>query len=349
MRELVSLGLDVGAFGLSTGLEYDPGSRAGIEELAAIAGPVAAAGGVVTSHLRSEDADRVEAALEELIEQGRRSGARVHVAHIKVVLGRDTALADRLLEAITTARATGVEVSADIYPYTASFTGLSILFPDWARPPADYATVVRQRRQELAGYLRDRVGSRNGPGATLFGTGPFAGRTLAEVATDRGAPFEEVLIDLGPGGGSAAYFVMDDAVMRRLLLDPRVVISSDGSPSMLHPRGHGSFAAVVRRFVVEERALSLEEAVHRMSGATAAIYRLDDPSVSDPPRGRIREGWAADLVAFSPDDVRDTADFEHPHRLATGFRAVWVNGRRAWSADGPVPDAGAGTALRARR
>jgi len=349
MRDLVTLGLDAGAFGLSTGLEYDPGSRAGIEELAAIAGPVAAADGVVTSHLRSEDADRVKGSLEELIEQGRRSGARVHVAHIKVVLGRDTALADRLLQAITEAGATGVEVSADIYPYTASFTGLSILFPEWARPPADYAAVARQRRPELAAYLRDRVESRNGPGAMRFGTAPFAGRTLAEVAAERGQPYEQVLVELGPDGGSAAYFVMDDEVMRRLLLDPRVVISSDGSPSMLHPRGYGSFALVIRRFVVEERALSLEEAVRRMSGATAAIYRLDDPSVSDPPRGRVHEGWAADLVAFSPDDVRDTADFEHPHRLAAGIRSVWVNGRRAWSADGPAPGAGAGIALRARR
>ena len=349
MRELVRRGLEAGAFGLSTGLEYDPGSRAGIDELATIAGPVAAVDGVVTSHLRSEDADRVVAALDELIEQGRRSGSRVHVAHIKVVLGHDTALAARLLERMSAARASGVEVSADIYPYTASFTGLSILFPDWARPPADYASVVRERRPELATYLRDRVASRNGPDATLFGTGALAGRTLAEVAADRGVPFEEVLIELGPEAGSAAYFVMDEAVMRRLLLDPRVVISSDGSPTMLHPRGYGSFASVIQRFVVEERALLLEEAVRRMSGATAALYRLDDPSVCDPPRGRVQEGWGADLIAFAPDDVRDMADFETPHRLATGIRSVWVNGRRAWSSDGPVPGTGAGVALRARR
>ena len=349
MQELVEQGLEAGAFGLSTGLEYDPGSRARTDELVAIARPVAAVDGVVTSHLRNEDVDRVAASLDELIQQGRRSGARVHVAHMKVVLGTDTALATELLNAMAEARASGVEVSADIYPYTASVTGLSILFPDWARPPADYATVVRKRRSELATYLRERVESRNGPEATRFGTGPIAGRTLAAVAEERGVPFEQVLIDLGPGGASAAYFVMDDDVMRRLLMDPRVVISSDGSPAMLHPRGYGSFAGVIRRFVTDERSLSLEEAVRKMSGATAGIYRLDDPSLSDPPRGRVREGWAADLVAFAPGDVRDAADFEHPHRLAKGIRSVWVNGSRAWGPEGQVPPTGSGVALRARR
>lgn len=348
MQELVARGLAAGAFGLSTGLEYDPGSRAGGDELAAIAGPVAAVGGVVTSHMRSEDADRVEASLAELIGQGRRSGARVHVAHVKIVLGDDTARAAALLDAMEAARVAGVEVTADLYPYTASYTGTGILFPDWARPPADYAAVVRERRDELAEHLRARVESRNGPEATLFGSGPWAGRTLAAVATERGLPFEDVLIELGPDGASAAYFVMSEAVADRLLRDPHVVISSDGSPTMLHPRGHGSFARVIRRYVVEEGTLTLEEAVRKMSGATAAIYRLDDPAIVDAPRGLLREGWAADLVAFDPAGVRDPADFEHPHRLAEGMRAVWVNGEPAWRDGEPAPGPGAGAALRAR-
>ena len=356
MSELVRQGLDAGAFGLSTGLEYDPGSRAEMDELVAIARPVGESGGVVSSHLRSEDADRVEAALDELIEQGERSGARVHASHLKIVLGKDTVRAASLLDAMSRAEALGVEVTADVYPYTASYTGIGILFPEWARPPNDYETVLAERRGELASYLRERVESRNGPEATLLGSTELAGRTLAEVAEERGVPFEDVLIELGPDGASAAYFVVDEAVMSWLLDDPRVAVSSDGSPTMQHPRGHGAFARVIRRYVVEERLFTIEEAVRKMSGLTASIFRLDDPDVVDLPRGQLRAGWAADIVAFNPAAVDDPADFEHPHRLAEGMSAVWVNGRLALRGGEPVGATGGdrgtdwtnGRALRAR-
>ena len=348
MSALVAQGLAAGAFGLSTGLEYDPGSRSGMDELAAIAGPVAEVGGVISSHLRTEDADQVEEALGELIEQGRRSGARVHASHLKIVLADDPAQATALLKLMARAREEGVEVTADVYPYTASYTGISILFPEWARPPSDYEAVVHDRRDQLAEHLRRRVESRNGPEATLFGSGPWSGRTLAEVAAEQNRPFEDVLIELGPDGASAAYFVMNESVMRALWIDPHVVGSSDGSPAMQHPRGYGSFARVIRQFVVEEEILSLEEAVRKMSGATAAIYRLDDPAVVDPPRGLVREGWAADLLVFDPTEVRDAADFEHPHRLAEGMRAIWVNGEPAWRAGEPSSAARNGKVLRAR-
>jgi N-acyl-D-amino-acid deacylase len=261
-----------------------------------------------------------------------------------VVLGDDPVQLDRIFAQLDAARAAGLEVSADVYPYTASYTGLSILFPDWARV-GEYGAVVRERRGELAAYLRDRIEARNGPEATLFGTGPYRGRTLAAVAESTGRPFEEILIDLGPGGARAAYFVMDDAWMSAFLLDPHVVIATDGSPSMEHPRGYGSFARVIRRFVVDEERLSIEEAVAKMSGRTAAIFQLDDPERQEVPRGLIRAGFAADLVLFEPTDIQDPADFEEPHQLAHGMDAVWVNGERAWDGDSPngVPArAGAG-------
>lgn len=349
MTELVQQALDAGAFGLSTGLEYDPGSRADVDELVAIAGPVAAAGAVVSSHLRTEDADRVEESLDELIEQGRRSGARVHASHLKIVLGSDTVRAAALLDQMARARAEGIEVTADIYPYTASYTGIGILFPDWAKPPNEYETVLAERRDELAAHLRERVESRNGPEATRFGTGDLAGRTLSEVAEEHGVPYEDVLIALGPGGASAAYFVMDEDVVSWLLNDPNVAVSSDGSPTMQHPRGHGSFAKIIRKYVVEEGMLSIEEAVRRMSGLTASIYRLDDPALVEVPRGQVREGWAADLVAFDPAEVNDPASFEEPHQAAEGMRAVWVNGELAWRDGAPAGGAGSGVALRARR
>jgi N-acyl-D-aspartate/D-glutamate deacylase len=348
MAGLVTAGLHEGAFGLSTGLEYNPGSKAGMPELVAIAEPVAAVDGVVASHLRSENAGEVEGALDELLTEGRRSGARVHVSHIKIVLEDDTAAATALLAQMAEARDAGVEVTADIYPYTASYTGLSILFPDWALPPADYDSVVTRRRDELAAHLRRRVESRNGPEATLFGTGDLAGRTLAEVAAERDRPYEDVLIELGPSGASAAYFVMDETVMKRLLADPHVAISSDGSPTMLHPRGYGAFARVIRRYVAEDSLLSIEEAVRKMSGLTASIFRLDDPAVVEVPRGRVRAGWAADLLAFDPAEVEDRATFEEPHRLAARMRGVWVGGEAALLDGEPVAGTGRGKALRRR-
>jgi N-acyl-D-aspartate/D-glutamate deacylase len=349
MAGLVEVGLHAGAFGLSTGLEYDLGSRADLSELTAIAVPVAAHDAVVVSHMRTEDADRVDAALDELIEQGRQSGARVQASHLKIVLESDPAQATALLERMDAARSEGVAVTADVYPYTASYTGIGILFPEWARAPNDYEAVVRERRVELAGHLRRRVESRNGPDATLFGSGEYAGRTLAEVAAEQGRPFEEVLIELGPEGASAAYFVMDAGVVRALLADAHTVVSSDGSPSMLHPRGYGSFARVIRHFVVEDGVLSIEEAVRKMTGQTARNYRMDDPAVVDVPRGQVREGWAADLVAFDPAEVRDVAAFDDPHQLAEGMQAVWVGGEFALRYGTPLPGPGHGVALRARR
>ncbi|MGI9037296.1 MAG: N-acyl-D-amino-acid deacylase family protein [Gemmatimonadota bacterium] len=349
MSDLVTEGLEAGAFGLSTGLEYDPGSRSDLDELAAIARPVAAADGVVVSHVRNEDADAIAASMDELIEQGRRSGARVHISHMKIVLGNDTAQATALLVAMARARAEGVEVTADVYPYTASFTGIGILFPEWSRPPNDYVAVVRDRRDELAEHLRGRVESRNGPEATLFGAGDFSGRTLAEIAAEQGRPYEDVLIDLGPDGAQAAYFVMNERVMAKLLNDPHVAVSSDGSPTMQHPRGHGSFSRIIRQYVEDQGLFPLEAAVHKMSGLTASIYGLDDPSRVDVPRGQVREGWAADLLVFDPAEVRDVADFEHPHRLSEGMRAVWVGGVPVWRDGKPSGEERGGRVLRARR
>jgi N-acyl-D-amino-acid deacylase len=348
MRALVERAMAAGALGLSTGLEYTPGNLADPAELAAIAAPVAAVDGVVMSHLRSEDADRVEASVAELIEQGRNSGARVHVAHAKIVLGDDPAAADRILAAMAEARRDGVSVTADVYPYVASFTGLSILFPDWARGTTPYAQVVAERRDELAAHLRDRVNARNGPEATLFGSGPWAGRTLAEAAESAGRPFEDLLIELGPGGASAAYFVMDERVMTRFLSDPHVAVSSDGSPTMSHPRGYGSFARVLRQYVREGDLLTLEEAVRKMTSLTASILGLDDPARMDTPTGAVREEWAADLVVFDPYSVADRATFEAPHMTAVGIAAVWVNGEPTWMDGAALDGPGNGRVIRRR-
>ena len=327
MQAVIAAAMRDGSFGLSTGTEYNPGYHADADELAAIARPVAEHGGLVMSHIRSEDDGLVEAAIEELVEQGRRSGAHVHVSHIKIVFGKGDERAEEVLDVLHRARDEGVDITADLYPYTASFTGIGIVFPDWAMPPNDFDSVRTHRRDDLRQFLRERVMLRNGPEATLFGTAPWAGMTLAEVADSLGKPFEDVLIDdIPPGSASAAYFVMCEDVVRRFLLDPLVMVSSDGSPTMRHPRGYGSFAKIIRQYVTEEGVLSLEEAVHKMTGLTASTLGLDDPGQVTVPRGLIREGFAADMVVFDPDAVRDRASFEEPHRLAEGMSWVFVDG-----------------------
>ncbi len=330
MQEIIEKSMAAGSFGMTTGLEYDHGTFADMPELIALAEPVAEAGGIVMSHMRSEDDDKIEEALEELLDQGRGSGSAVHVSHIKIVYANNPDRADDLLAIIEEAREDGVEVSVDVYPYVASFTGIAIVFPEWALPPNDFDEVVENRRGELEEFLRDRINLRNGPEATLFGTEPWAGMTLKEVAEELEKPFEDVLIDeIGPRGASAAYFVMNEEVMQRFLVDPNVMVSSDGSPTMRHPRGYGSFAKIIRKYVNEENLMPFEEAIHKMTGLPAETLDLNDENRVDVPRGEIREGFAADLLVFEPESVRDNATFETPHELAEGFSWVIVNGEEA--------------------
>jgi len=323
MQKLVEQALADGCFGLTTGLEYQPGCFAGLDELIAVARPVADAGGLIMSHLRSEDDDAIEAALDELLGQGETSGCHVHVSHIKVTYGRGKKRAEQILARLQAARNRGVRVTADCYPYLASYTGIGIVFPDWAKPPHDYRAVVKARRQELAEYLKRRVVLRNGPQATLFGTEPWMGQTLAQVAKARGEAFEDVLIDaIGPDGAKAAYFVMDASLQERLLLDPQVMICSDGSPTAHHPRGHGAFAKVIGEYVVRRKLFTLEDAIFKMTGLAAKTVGLDRIE-----RGLVAKGFAADLLVFDPAKVRGNATYEKPHVLASGFDYVLVNGR----------------------
>jgi len=322
MADLVDDAMGLGCFGLSTGLEYQPGSFSKLEELKAIATPVGKRGGLIHSHTRNEDNDVIKQSIAELIAQGEAGGCAVNISHLKVVYGHGERRAEEILLQMETARNRGIMVTADIYPYLASFTGIGIVFPDWAKPPHKYDEVVNSKRTELAAYLRERVNLRNGPEATLIGTKPWAGKTLAQIATQLDKPFEDVLIDdIGPRGASAAYFVMDQALQDRLFIDPHVMVCSDGSPTMRHPRGFGSFAKVIRYYVRENNLLSLEEAIYKMTGLPATTLGLVDQK-----RGLLQEGFAADILIFDPEAVVDKATFENPHQIAEGFDWVIVNG-----------------------
>lgn len=338
MSAAVQIGMEEGAFGLSTGLEYDPGGFAGPLELAAVAKPVGSMGGIVMSHLRSEDDDAIEGAIDELLTQCESTGARAHVAHLKIVLGKGKARAGAVLDKLARARARGMQVTADVYPYIASFTTLAILFPAYARPPHDYPSVKSKRRKDLLAHLEQRVNARNGPAAMLFGTGKLKGLTLAQAATRAGKPFPDVLLELGPNGAAAAYFVMDEEVMKTFLADPFVSFSTDGAGHGTHPRGFGAFSRIFGRYVTDDGPLTLELAVHKASALAATTIGL-------PRRGTIEAGSFADVIVFDPKTFIDRATFEKPEEPSVGMRDVVVGGV-VEMLDGKPTDRRGGRALR---
>lgn len=316
-------------FGMSTGLEYNPGLNAETAELVALAAVSGERDRLIMSHLRNEDDDRLESSIAELLQQGQHS--RVHISHLKSVYGKGEQRADEILGVLDRARDASIRITADMYPYAASYTDIGILFPEWAKTPEQFVAAKTERREELADYLRRRVMRRNGPEATLLGTDPWTGKTLAELSFELESPFEDVLIDvIGPGGASGAYFVMDPALQSRLLTDAHVGVASDGSPTGFHPRGHGTFARLIEKFVVRDKLLSLAEAVRKVTAFPAAVLGLSD-------RGVIAGGKFADIVIFDPERVRETASYPQPLALAQGFDLVMVNGRIA-RADGNVAD-----------
>ena len=325
MQDMLDATLEF-TFGMSTGLEYNPGLNAGTEELRALARVVGARGRMIMSHMRNEDDEALEDSIAELLEQG--EDARVHISHLKSVYGKGVERAEQILGIINAARDAGIQITAEIYPYSASYTGIGIVFPVWAKTAEQFALAKEERREELAQYLRNRINQRNGPEATLLGTDPWTGRTLAEVAHEMELPFEDVLIDvIGPQGASGAYFVMNDELQTRLLKDPHVGVCSDGSPTGFHPRGHGTFARIIERFVVRDKVLSLPEAVQKMTSFAAGVLGIAD-------RGVLQPGMIADVIVFDPLEIRERATYPDPLQMAQGFDTVIVNGRLARDAEG---------------
>lgn len=319
MGEMLAKNLDAGCFGMTTGLEYIPGTYAPDYELEYLAKIVGEKGKFITSHVRNEDDEAIESSLRELLLQGRY--CPVQVSHMKVVYGKGENRAEEILKVLEEARAEGVKVTADVYPYTASYTTISIVFPEWALPPNSYEEVIRTKRAALEEFLRNKINQRNGPEATLLGTAPWAGKTLAQVAEELDKPFEDVLIDdIGPGGASGAYFVMNDALQSRFIEDSLVMICSDGSPTSRHPRGHGTFAKIIEQYVMKDSLFSLEEAVRKMTSLPARTMGMEE-------RGTIAPGKKADILVFDPSGIKATATYEDPFQLAVGFNYVIVNGQ----------------------
>ncbi|MCG8441478.1 MAG: amidohydrolase family protein [Caulobacterales bacterium] len=350
MRAAVRRAMEDGALGLSAGLYYVPGAFAETDELIALAEEIAPFGGVYDSHLRDEGSYTIGllAAVEEAIAIGRESGAGVHIAHIKA-LGADVwGLSAEVIARVETARASGLSVTADQYPWRASGTRVSnALLPAWAREgeKEDVAARLRDPALEtrLKGAMREGLRIRGGPDALLITAGPSAGvdgKTLAEVAAERGVePIDAAIAIVLEGDARVASFNMDQPDIARFMAQPWVMTSSDGTQG--HPRKFASFPRKYAHFVKERETLSLGAFIHRSTGLTAQTFQLCG-------RGLLKEGHAADIVVFDPDAFADVADFTRPERLSSGVVHLFVNGTAA-IADGEPTGALAGTPLRRAR
>lgn len=342
MRRVAGEAMRDGAMGVAYALIYPPDAYAETDEIADVARTVTASGGMYICHMRSESGRLLEA-IDETIEIARASGARSEIYHLKASGGpANWHLMGPAIERIEAARAEGVPLTADMYPYAASGTGLS------ARLPVSLAADGRLFQRLAEPGVREWVRAELARGtAEVDDPGPpdrtvpigmrlpehqqYVGRSLAEIAAMRGQDWLDALFDLLIAEGAeifTVYHEMSEDNVRRQLQLPWVVVCSDAGgldPSWaaahgpVHPRDYGTFARVLGRYVREERLLTLEDAIHRMSGAVADRLRLAK-------RGRIAAGMAADVVMLDPDRVRDLATFDDPHRLSEGVRDVWVNG-----------------------
>ncbi|ANO50113.1 N-acyl-D-amino-acid deacylase family protein [Woeseia oceani] len=347
MRALVREAMLEGAMGVGTALIYSPGSYASTDELVALASEAAQCGGIYISHMRSEG-DRLLEAIDELIDISRRSGAPAEIFHLKQAGQHNWGKLDAAIERIEEARASGLRITANMYPYTVAGTGLSAAMPTWVRKggfaswrerlqdPAIRARVAAEMQQPGDGWENLYYAS-GGPGNVIFSSfrsealRPLAGRTLADVAKERGTTPEATMMDLVVEDGSRVevlYRLMSEDNVRRQIGLPWMSFGSDGAAATItqksassrgHPRVYGTFARVLGHYVRELDAMPLADAIRRMTSLPAATLGLRD-------RGRLQEGYYADIAVFDPESIIDRATVEVPAVYAVGMQHVLVNG-----------------------
>lgn len=340
MKQLVAEAMGQGAFGLSTGLLYLPGTYSNVEEVIALAQVASDSGGIYTSHLRKEGIGLLDG-VGEALEIGRRARIPVVLTHHKAVgqqmWGRSTVT----LAMVDSARRAGTDVMIDQYPYTATHTGIGVLVPSWAMAggTAEFRkrlAVPALRDSIKAGIVFNILNDRGGGDLARVQFSRVAwdrtleGKTLKDWAARRNmAPTPEngaelVLEAMLNGGGNAIYHVLDEGDVRRIMTHPYTMIASDGRLSQPgdghpHPRAYGTFPRVLGRYVREQGLLSLEQAVHKMTQMPAQRLGLSD-------RGVLRAGAMADVVVFDARTVVDQSTFTEPHQYPKGIGTVIVNG-----------------------
>ncbi|MGE0555013.1 MAG: amidohydrolase family protein [Gemmatimonadales bacterium] len=346
MRELTEEGMRAGAFGLSSGPYYAPGSYASTEELIALARVAADFGGLYTSHIRDESDYSVGllAAVDEVIRIAEAAKLPGVVTHVKALGPRVWGLADAVVSRIDSARARGIEIFADQYPYEASSTSLAAaLVPRWAQVGGDTAMVRRLDDPDDGPRIRaamvENLARRGGADRQMISRHPadrsLEGRTLAQIARERAvSPIDAAASILRADGAGIVSFNMNEDDIATFMRQDWTMTSSDGTlvpmgEGVPHPRAYGTFPRKLRRYVVEGRVVSLEDAIRSMTSLPAAVFRLGD-------RGNLRVGARADVVVLDLGRVRDVATYQEPHQLAAGIEVVVVNGGVAWSDGGPT-------------
>jgi N-acyl-D-amino-acid deacylase len=347
MKGLVRQAMEEGALGVGASLIYAPAFYAKTDELIALSKVASEYGGIYIAHLRSEG-NRFLEALDEHITIAREANIPAQVYHLKAAGEANWSKLDAAIQKIETARANGLRISADMYTYTAGATGLDAAmppwvqeggYPEWAKRLKDPAIRERVRREMatptdeweslyLAAGSPDKVLLVGFKNPKLKN---FTGKTLAEVARLRGKSPEETAMDLVIEDGSrvgTVYFMMSEDNVRKQIKLPWVSFDSDAGSmapegpflkSNPHPRAYGNFARLLGKYVRDEKVISLEEAVRRLTSLPAEILRLDR-------RGALKSGHFADIVVFDPAKIQDHATFERPHQYSTGVVHVFVNG-----------------------
>jgi len=348
MRSLVREAMEQGALGVGSSLIYAPASFASTEELTELAKVAAEYGGMYISHLRSEG-DRLLEAVDELITIARNAGIHAEIYHLKAAGKANWHKLQSLIEKVEAAQAEGLQITANMYNYTAAKTGLDAAMPLWVQEGGLDAWVTRLKdpavrrrvRQEMAAPGADwenfylAAGSPDNLLLIIFKNDslkPLTGKTLAEVAQMRGKSPEDTAMDLVIEDDSQVgtiYFLMSEENVEKKIALPWVSFASDAGSiategvfleSNPHPRAYGNFARLLGKYVREERIIPLEEAIRRMTSLPASNLKLEG-------RGSLEPGSFADVVIFDPQKIQDHANYDNPHQYSTGVSHVFFNGQ----------------------
>jgi N-acyl-D-amino-acid deacylase len=333
--------------GVASSLIYPPGHFADTAELTALASAAGEFGGLYASHIRNEGNQLVES-IEEAIAIGKGAGVRVEIYHLKAAGKQNWGLFDKALETIETARAAGMEVTADVYTYPASSTGLNSVMPPWVQEGGFDASVKRLKNKSIRARIKREMNTESTAWENMWlGAGspenillvgfkseklkPLAGKTVAEIAKIRKTSPEDTVMDLIVEDGSriqTIYFSQSIDNLRKAVKLPWVGFCSDAASlategvflkNSTHPRAYGSFARVPGLFVREEKLIPLEFAIRKLATLPAKTLRVDR-------RGELKQGYFADVLVFDPDTIADKATFTKPHQYAVGMKHVFVNG-----------------------
>ncbi|HVR97565.1 MAG TPA: amidohydrolase family protein [Thermoanaerobaculia bacterium] len=346
MRKLVAQAMEEGALGVGSSLIYAPAFYAKTDELVALCEEAGKYGGMYISHMRSEG-NRLLEAIDELITIARRANVPAEIYHLKAAGRPNWGKLEQAIKKVEEARASGLRITADMYTYTAGATGLDASMPPWVQEGGLQAWKERMKDPAIRERLKKEMTTPTDEWENFFVAAgpenillvafkndklkPLTGKNLAEIAKMRGKSPEETAMDLVIEDDSrvgTVYFLMSEDNVRRQVAIPWVSFGSDAealSPegvflkSNPHPRAYGNFARLLGRYVRDEKIISLEEAVRRLSALPAENLKIEN-------RGRLAEGYFADVVVFDPAKIQDHATFDKPHQLSTGVRHVFVNG-----------------------